>query len=756
MRVLGRWSHEARGRSRADVVARHLPASDEGFERAFQDAAIGMTLSSPHPRDDGVILRANRAAGEIFGCAPEALVGVRPRELFHPHEQPMPRDYWARLLKGRGGAGATVRRLRGLDGRAVWAKTHASVVRDPAGQALFVISQIEDITAERQAREAAERRLAQQTAVAQLGQRALLEDAPERLFEAAVTTAASACGAPFAGLVVRETDGSLRVVAGVGWPVGQLLAPAPRGSQTAYTLERGGPVIVDDVGTEQRFDVDALVERGVASGMSVVVAGEGGEPFGVLGLHASQRSAFTTDDIAFLTSVANILAAVVQRDAAARDLLHQSLHDPLTGLPNRSLLLDRLRRAMARARRDGTTMAVLFCDMDDFKYVNDTLGHDAGDRLLAALAPRLSAALRATDTLARFGGDEFVVLCEGMADGSEVVPIADRLLDACSTPVDLGGSEFVPTASIGVAVAPGGGDSDPEALLRDADVALYGAKARGKGRYELFDVQMRTRTVERVGLLADLRHAITREELIVEFQPIVSLRRREVAGLEALVRWRHPERGVLVPDQFIGLAEDAGLIHELGRWVIDEAVRHTVSWRRRRTPVLERVMTAVNVSWRQISHATLVEDVQASLRRHALPPGAFCVEVTESALMEDPERARVALAELAELGVHLSLDDFGTGQSSLAVLRGFPFDTIKLDRSFMAGGDWAVVRAVTQMARSLDLLVVAEGIEVAEQDHRAGQLGCDFGQGWLYAAPLGADELEEQITRVNAALAARH
>jgi diguanylate cyclase (GGDEF)-like protein len=628
----------------------------------------------------------------------------------------------------------------------------SSLIRDDDGEPLYVVSQIEDVTAERDAQALAELRMAQQTAVAWLGQRALAEEGLEALFEAAVGVLAATCDVPYAALATVQDDASLRLGTTIGWEPGGVLDADPRGSHIAFTVAAGGPVIVDDTATEERFDTDRLVAQSVASGMSVVIGGVGEEPFGVLSLHSAKRRAFSTDDIAFLSSVANVLTAAIRRDVAARDLRHQSLHDPLTGLPNRALLLDRLRQGMARARRDGTTLAVLFCDMDDFKYVNDTLGHDAGDRLLSALAPRLAGALRATDTLARFGGDEFVALCEGLPDPAEVITVADRLLDAASEPVDLGGTEFVPTASIGIALAPSGGDSDPEALLRDADVAMYGAKSRGKGRYELFDADMRQQTIDRVGLLGDLRHAVPRGELVTVFQPIVSLRRREVAGLECLVRWRHPTRGLMMPDQFISLAEDSSLIHELGRWVIDDAVAKTAAWKRDGAPVLERVMTGVNVSWRQISHGTLVADVKASLERHDLDPAFFCVEITESAIMEDPKRATAVLGELSELGVHLGLDDFGTGHSSLAVLRNFPFDTIKLDRSFLAGEDWAVVKAVTQMARSLNLLVVAEGVERLGQDQRAAELDCDFGQGWLYAPAMSAEQLAPAMIELESTL----
>jgi diguanylate cyclase (GGDEF)-like protein len=568
-----------------------------------------------------------------------------------------------------------------------------------------------------------------------------------------VNVVAATLAATHAGLAVVDPGGRLRLATAVGWPNGLTVDADPKRGHAALTLAARAPIVVEDIDDEQRFSADGLRARGLASGMSVVVLGEDDEPFGVLSMHSTERRAFTNDDIAFLTSVAHVLTGAIRHDAAARDLRHQSLHDPLTHLPNRALMLDRLRHGLARARRDGSMLAVLFCDMDDFKYVNDSLGHEAGDLLLADLAPRLQGALRSTDTLARFGGDEFVVLCEGLHDTCEALALADRLLAACATPVDLGGTEFVPGASIGIALAPPGCDADPEGLLRDADVALYQAKSGGKGRHEVFDARMRVRTLERVSLIADLRRAISGGELELAFQPIVGLELGEVVGVEALVRWRHPARGLLLPSEFIGLAEDSGLIHDLGRWVLDEAVRHGARWRASGTPVLERARVGVNISWRQIARGTLVEDVRAALDRHGLDASALWFEVTETALMEDPGRSRITLRQLRELGAELALDDFGTGQSSLSVLRGFALDVLKLDRSFVSGrGEWEIVRAVCEMARSLDMRVVAEGIELPAQAEQARAMGAVYGQGWLYSPPLGLDGFEDAMLALSGAL----
>lgn len=759
-----------RGATAVRWAAARLRGSAEAFERAFDDAPIGMTLNSVDAADAGRILRANAAAGRMFAVAPEALVGMLPQQLVHPDDLGLGAEDWQRLLAGELPAMYHERRFLRPAGGVFWALNGTSLVRDVDGRVRYAISQLQDIThrreadrrlreiegrlraTERAARRSAERRLAQQTAVAWLGQQALEQHDADSLYDAAVNVVAATLGASHAALIAREPDGSLRRRAAAGTEPGPAVPAGDAASQAGFVLATGGPVVSDDLSVEDRYDVSRLAALGVVSSVAVVVAGAGDEPLGVLSAHALEPRAFSTDDTAFLASIANVLTGGVRRAAAARDLRHQSLHDPLTKLPNRALLLDRLHQGLARGRRDGTTLAVLFCDMDDFKTVNDTLGHDAGDRLLARLAPRLRDALRATDTLARFGGDEFVALCEGIGEPAEVLAVAERLLAAFAAPVDLGGAEFVPTASIGIALAPPGTESDPEALLRDADVAMYGAKNGGKGRFELFDARMRARALDRVRLLSDLRHAVRRGQLELAFQPVVSLRGAQIAGLEALVRWRHPERGLLMPDAFVGLAEDNGLIGEVGRWVIDEAVRRAVAWRRARTPVLHDAMVGVNVSWRQLSQGDLAADVAAILAEHGLDGRRLCLEVTESALMDDAARSRRTLVELRDLGVHLALDDFGKGQSSLWVLRGFPLHTIKLDRAFLSGGEWAIVRAVCEMARSMDLLVVAEGVEHADQAARARELGCDFGQGWLYCAAVGQDEIGASAIALQRAL----
>jgi len=438
---------------------------------------------------------------------------------------------------------------------------------------------------------------------------------------------------------------------------------------------------------------------------------------------------------------------ITERKALEGRLAHQATHDALTGLPNRALLLDRLDWALARARRDGLSCAVLFVDLDRFKDVNDTLGHDAGDRLLVTVAARLRDSLRDNDTLARLGGDEFAVLLEG-TDAGEATQAATRILAALALPLALDGHLFRLTASIGI--APGYADhARPEEVLRDADIALYRAKDAGRAGYALFDPAMQAQLVARLDLERDLRHALERDEFVLHYQPLVAVPDGRIVGVEALVRWRHPSRGLLGPGAFIPLAEETDLIVPLGRWVLEEACRQLRAWHE--TSAGASALTiSVNVAAGQLRSSALLVDVARALATTGLPPGCLQLEITESAAMADAAATIVVLQELKDLGVRLALDDFGTGYSSLAYLKRFPVDALKIDRAFVDGlgetaahglEDEAIVEVVLGVARALKLEVTAEGVETAAQLTRLRALGCAMAQGYLFARPLPAAEL---------------
>jgi diguanylate cyclase (GGDEF)-like protein/PAS domain S-box-containing protein len=452
-------------------------------------------------------------------------------------------------------------------------------------------------------------------------------------------------------------------------------------------------------------------------------------------------------DSDFLQAVAHILASATERDRYEEQMRHDGLHDALTGLPNRTLLLDRLRQASARARRDGSRVAVIFLDLDNLKVLNDSLGHQAGDQLLRAIGPRLRRELRGTDTVARFGGDEFAVVCSDVTDEHHGAAIAERLVRAFEAPFVVDGEERFGSASVGVVITDPQAPREPEELLSDADAAMYRAKERGRGRIELFDEGMRSRLVTRLAEERRLRVAVAHEELDLHYQPVVALPGLEVVGVEGLVRWRHPERGVVAPAEFIPLAEESGLITDLGHWVLEEGCRQAGGWVRELGPD-RQLEVALNLSTRQLSEQGLAKRVEALLDRHGLTPGgvALCLEITESFLLEDPVATGTVLDELRGLGVRLAIDDFGTGYSSLSYLRRFPLDALKIDRAFVSGlgldsDSRAIASAIVEMAHALGLQVVAEGVEEEVQVEVLVEMGCDRAQGFLFSRPVPAPEL---------------
>ena len=441
---------------------------------------------------------------------------------------------------------------------------------------------------------------------------------------------------------------------------------------------------------------------------------------------------------------------ISDRKKAEEQLQHQAFYDPLTDLPNRALFLDRLQHLFHRARRSlgSAQFAVLYLDLDRFKSVNDSLGHQVGDELLVATARRLESCVRPGDTLARLGGDEFTVLLDDVRSEADATGVAERIHQEVAAPLQIRGGEVFTSVSVGIALSSAGYGS-PEDMLRDADTAMYRAKAGGRARHQVFDGDMHRRAVSSLRLETDLRRALERREIVPYYQPIVELDTGTVVGFEALARWRHPTSGMLLPDLFIPVAEETGLVVEIGAWMLAEACRQIREWQRR-YPLWSTLGISVNVSGRQLSQGGVAADVERVLAGTGLDPTCLTLEITESALVQSLGAGAGAVRRLHEMSIGLHLDDFGTGYSSLAYLHSFPIQALKVDRSFVdrmnqTSQDAAIVRAIVSLAHDLGMEVVAEGVETRAQLEALRALRCRRGQGFLFSRPLPADQAERLL-----------
>ena len=663
-------------------AAERLRATNDEYRRLLEQGRDGVWVL------DAGNLTASVTDGmaEMLGRSAEEMVGHPPQD-FTDDEGRALAD--AALQRRRHGVRETYE-MRWLhrDGHVVWGLVSASPVIGEGGAYAGAFALITDITERRRTEERLARHARQQEAIARVGRLALA-----RL------------------------------------PMPELLAEAEA-------------CVTDVLGASE--SVVLLAEQLDAAGQGdIAVPVAGRREHGVIAVRWREGGDCGPGERTFLQSVANTLAAAIERDEDEQEMRRRALHDPLTGLPNRTLVVDRLAQALDRdARRHGTT-AVILLDVDHFKVVNDSLGHDAGDQLLLAIAPRLVAAVRPGDTVGRLGGDEFVVLCEDVPDRDTAARVAGRLVDAFAEPFMLEGEVHHLSASVGIART-GEGGATPGELLRNADAAMYRAKERGRDRFELFDEELRERTVDRLRLERELREAVPAGQLALDWQPIVALDDGSVVGLEALVRWHHPQRGIVPPGRFVPIAEDAGLITEIGNWVLRTACREGAAWRSGG----RALSLHVNLSPRQVADPRLPQVVEEALAGAGLDPAMLVLEITETSLMEAGPAPLEVLTQLTELGVRLVLDDFGTGWSSLSRLRHFPIDGLKVDRSFVAeldGDDRAgglIVAGVVEMARALALTSVAEGIETPAQADLLRRLGCRYGQGFLFARPMPASAVE--------------
>jgi diguanylate cyclase (GGDEF)-like protein/PAS domain S-box-containing protein len=729
--------NDNRGAEEAELA---LADARERARAAFLNAPIGSALVALSGPNAGRVVEVNPAFCAMLGYPEMDIVGRDAESFLHP-DHLEDRDAWRAMGDGALETYDAERRLVRSDDRVIWSRMRFSLIRGPDGQPTYSVIQAEDITASKRA-------AAQSAAVADLGRRALLASGLEGLMEDAVAAMRDTLGTTIVGVLEYVADDEAfvpRIWSGVDPAIAVADADAiTRASHLRFAQEEGEPAVVDDW-KDTSFEPSRFIEQlGARSTVSVPISGPQGT-WGVLSTHSCEHRPFSPDEISFTQAVANVLGAAIQRRLAEEETQHRALHDPLTELPNRTLFLDRLGHALERAQRSGMTVAVLFMDLDNFKVINDSLGHEVGDRLLCAFAPRLKDALRPADTVARFGGDEFVVLCEDIQTEQDVVHLAERVLASLREPFAIGSHELFTSATIGLAIARNGDDAD--GLIRDADAAMYRAKANGRGRYELFDQAMRERVSERLRIENALRRALADDALSLNFQPIVALEDRSIVGAEALLRWHDAERGWIAPDRFIPIAEESGLIVSIGEWVLEEAMRAAMRWPEVREGGGVPQLT-VNLSARQVTHPSFLGQLAGVLERTGLPAERLSLEITESVLMEESGAAMDAVRELKALGVALVLDDFGTGYSSLSYLNRLPIDVLKLDRSFIAPlreeahTTAAIVSGIVTMADALGMTVVAEGVEEPEQVERLQALGCDYAQGFHFARPMPANELD--------------
>jgi diguanylate cyclase (GGDEF)-like protein/PAS domain S-box-containing protein len=700
------------------------------------DAGGGVTYASP-------------AYWRMLGHRDQAQVGQSLFDLVHPHDLPTLRGRFAEHLAGEARNASFEFRCLAADG--TWRHLEAlasNLLDDPA--VAGVVLNTRDLTD----RKHAEGLLAAQAQVLGL----IARDAPlmETLSALARLIEAESDGARCAVLLLDDEGDALTVAAApslvdAGLHEADGLVVGPEGGSSGTAVHRHAPVLVADVASDPLWAEtrQAALARGLRAAWAMpIMTAESSQVLGTVTVYFDRPRGAAPNDVRLLEAAADLADIAIERSRAQAQLAHQAAHDALTGLPNRVFFLDRAAHALDRTRRSHSSVAVLFCDLDRFKVINDSLGHEAGDTLLRQLAGRLQEVVRPGDTVARFGGDEFTILCESIADESHALAIAERVGRVAATPFALGDGEVFVTMSVGIALG-SGTRTRPEALIENADAAMYRAKARGGNRREVFDRDMRARAKRRLALHSALHRAVERGEFRVLYQPVVSLQSLLPVGAEALVRWQHPERGLVGPREFIGLAEETGLIVPIGTRVLHEACREAERWRAAE-PGRVPPCIKVNLSARQFAHPNLVEVVAGILAETGVDPASVYLEITETVLMEDAESTSAALRELKSLGVSLTVDDFGTGYSSLLYLKRFPVDELKVDRTFVAGllgnaEDEAIVAAIVSLAHTLGLKAVAEGVESPAQLTRLRELGCDLGQGYHFARPMPADSMAPHL-----------
>jgi len=680
-----------------------LRESEERFRGIFEDAPIGVAMVSlpSSPGADRRYLRVNRALCEMLGYPEEVLLSMTTSEVTHPEDIQKSRDRMERMLEEDGSRYTLEKRYIRSDGLVVWALLNVSLARDSEGRHSHFVAQFQDVTQRKEAEEA-------------------LRRSEER----------------YRTVVERQTELVCRFLPDLTITFANEAYAAYHGRRPESLV---GHTFLDRVHEEgHAYYYEGLTRLSPQSPTSTVEE-RFFTPDGVRWLQWTDTAIFDGDGR--VIEYQSVGRDVTERRELEERLEHQVLHDHLTGLPNRRLLVDRIEQALARTGSRGESRAaVLFMDLDNFKHVNDSLGHEAGDLLLTVVPRRIKECLGPQDTLARFGGDEFVVLIEDVETPDDAAKVAGRIAESFEIPFRLDGRDLYARASIGIVFGDASTRS-PEDLLRNADTAMYRAKEAGGG-YEIFDPDMHEHFVDRLELENGLRRAVEQDEFVVHYQPIVSLDDGGVLAMEALVRWEHPERGLLHPDEFVPVAEKNGLMVPIGEKVLEEACRRARAWQDERP---QAPVTSVNLSAWQLGRRDLAEVIEKTLGKAGLEARFLSLDVTETVYVKTLSRNTAALSRLRALGVGISIDDFGMGYSSLAYLKRLSADALKVDRSFVgnlgeAAEDAAILQTIIELAHTLGMKVVAEGVENEGQASLLRAMGCDFGQGFYFSKPLPPEE----------------
>jgi diguanylate cyclase (GGDEF)-like protein/PAS domain S-box-containing protein len=695
-----------RSEDKRQQAEERLRKSEARLSAIFSQAAVGLSEISL----DGHFLRINDELCRILGRSREEMLAIGVPEVTHPEDVPKSLEAFKRLVETGEPVSLDKRYLR-PDGTLLWGRSSLTRLDDEQGHPLTVLAVTVDLTHRQQAEEN-------------------LRSSEER-YRAIIDRALT-------GVAYSDLNGQLTIVNQkycdiTGYSAAELRQMRIHDLTHPEDLPRNVKLYNRMLAENTPFEIE---QRYIRKDGSIV--------------WINNSVSAICDREGNPQSIVAIVLDINDRKQAEARLIHEAFHDGLTGLPNRALFMERLERALVRTKRHADyKFAVLFLDLDRFKVVNDSLGHEVGDLLLISLASRLEACLRSGDTVARLGGDEFTILLDEIEDTDRVTEIVERLHQDLTSPFNLNGSEIFTSASIGIAICTSD-YNEPEELLRDADIAMYRAKKLGRASYEIFDSMMYEAAMNVLQLETNLRRAIERQEFEIHYQPIVSLLTKKLVGFEALLRWQQPERGLISPAQFIPLAEETGLIVEIGYWVLKEACRQLRAWQRQFCA--NPLTISVNLSSQQFLQPDLIEQIARILQETELDASSLKLEITESVLMENTQLATAMLLQLREMNLGIHIDDFGTGYSSLSYLHRFPSSALKIDRSFVSHmgtepQNWEIVRAIVTLADSLHIDAIAEGVETATQLAQLRELNCKYAQGYFFSHPLDSSAATALIER---------